>query len=334
MIDQQVYKGGSVNPLKKGLQFINVGLRYGLNLMDMVARQQGYRAAALIGSQFAAAEIAKLPRAIRQVLDHRNNIGVSKRTQVLYSPMLLKRLSALDVDIQTLSINRDIFHRHVANCKYPKNYAAGPIAKGGLRDKKLLEYYVSLELLQVQAADVVIDVASEWSIFPDVLRELTGATVYRQDLIYPPGIHDDRIGGSAAHMPIPDNFADKLVLHNAFEHFEGNADIEFISEAWRVLKPGGVLCILPLYLAEEYHILTDPLVNRRGIVWDEGAQIIERPWWHNRFGRFYDTASFNRRVLSEAKRIGFTPTIHHIPNIKEVLTQSDVHFVLMLKKSL
>jgi SAM-dependent methyltransferase len=299
--------------------------------MDMVARQQGYRAAALIGSQFAATEIAKLPRLLRRGLRYKNNIGTSKNP-VLYSPHLLTRLPLLHADIQTLSISRDAFHSHVSRCKYPKNYAAGPIANGGLRDKKLLEYFVSLELLEVQAGDVVIDVASEWSIFPDVLHDLTGAIVYRQDLIYPAGIHGYRIGGSAAHMPVTDGFASKMVLHNAFEHFEGNADTEFILEAWRVLKPGGLLCILPLYLAEEYHILTDPLVNRRGVVWDEGAQIIERPWWHNRFGRFYDTTSLNERVLSIAKSIGFTPIIYHIPNIKDVLAQSDMHFVLMMRK--
>jgi SAM-dependent methyltransferase len=206
--------------------------------------------------------------------------------------------------------------------------------KGGLRDKKLLEYFVSLELLDVQKTDVVIDVASEWSIFPEVLRKLTGAVVYQQDLIYPPGIHDYRIGGNAALMPLPDNFADKLVLHNAYEHFEGNADTEFIIEAWRVLKPGGVLCILPLYVAEKYHILTDPLVNRRGIVWDEGAQIVERPWWHNRFGRFYDPKSLDRRVLTTAKNIGFQATIYHVTNIKEVLDQSEMHFALIMRKSL
>jgi hypothetical protein len=38
-------------------------------------------------------------------------------------------------------------------------------------------------------------------------------------------------------MPIPAQFADTLVLHNTFEHFEGSADTDFIAEAWRVLQP-------------------------------------------------------------------------------------------------
>jgi SAM-dependent methyltransferase len=332
MIHQSTHSASPAKNMRKSFQFLGVGLRYGLNLMDMVARQQGYWAAARAGSRFAAGEIRKLPRVIRLALEQRNGPTAKKVNPVLYSPEIVTRLSVLKVDMQALSINQDAFYTHVDLGQYPKNYAAGPVDKGGLRDKKLLEYFVSLELLDIQKGEVVIDVASEWSIFPDVLRRLTGAVVYQQDLIYPPGINGQHIGGNAAHMPVPDGFADKLVLHNAFEHFEGSADTEFVLEAWRVLKPGGSLCILPLYLAEEYHILTDPLVGRSDIVWDEGARIIERPWWHNRFGRFYDPESFHQRVLAAATKVGFQPTVYHLTNVRDVVSKSDLHFALMLGK--
>lgn len=332
MMNTPLETGGSINRMMKSVQFVSVGMRYGWNLMDMVARQRGYRAAAILGSKFAVTEIGKVPRIIHRTLEQKGKPGTRSENPVLYSPQLVARVSALPISVQSFCINSEDFRSHVAQCNYPKNYAAGPIEQGGLRDKKLLEYFVSLVLLDVQRADTVIDVASEWSIFPDVLRKLTGATVYQQDLIYPSGIHGQCIGGSAAHMPIADSFADKLVLHNAFEHFEGSADTEFILEAWRVLRPGGVLCILPLYLSEEYHILTDPLVRRSGVVWDEGARIVERPWWHNRFGRFYDPPALDRRVLAQARNLGFQTTVYHAENITEVLAQSDLHFVLMLRK--
>ena len=121
----------------------------------------------------------------------------------------------------------------------------------------------SLDLIRPRATDVIIDIASEWSIFPQTTQRLTGATVYRQDLIYPAGVHGQRIGGSAAHMPVPDGFADTLVAHNSYEHFEGNSDSEFIREAWRVLKPGGVACILPLFMTDRFVIISDPLVELR-----------------------------------------------------------------------
>lgn len=332
MMHQHVQKTGTIKNERKGLRFLKVGLRYGLNLFDMVARQQGYKAAAIVGSQFAVNEVIKLPRAVRLALQQRSSPVDGHESPVLYSPKILARLAALEVDIEPLQVNANAFRDHVERCKYPRNYAAGPTHEGGLREKKLIEYFVSLELLDVQQTDLVIDVASEWSIFPDVLRKLTGATVYQQDLIYQPGINDYRIGGNAAHMPVPDSFADKLVLHNAFEHFEGNADTEFILETWRVLKPGGVLCILPLYLAEKFHILTDPLVNRQGVIWNEGAEVIERPWWHNRFGRFYDPESFEQRVLAVANRLGFKSTIYHLTNIQEVVPVSDLRFALVMRK--
>lgn len=331
MIQQPVQKAGTGKTERQRLQFLRVGLRYGMNLIAMVAKQQGYLAAATVGSRFVIAESVKLPTAIRLALQGRNHAAPGRKRPGSYSPETLEALSTLDVEMKPYYINTGAFHSHVRMYDYPKNYAAGPVNEGGVREKKLLEYFVSLDLLAVQPTDVVIDVASEWSIFPEVLHEISGAKVYRQDLIYAPGIKGDRIGGSAARMPVPDRFADKLVLHNAFEHFEGTADTDFIIEAWRVLRPGGILCILPLYLAKEYYVLTDPLINRRGIVWDEGAQIVESLWWHNRFGRFYDVRSLEERVLLPASRVGFKSTIYHT-NVREVAPYSDLHFALIMRK--
>ena len=199
-----------------------------------------------------------------------------------------------------------------------------------MREQKLLEYFVSLDLLAIKPDDVVIDIASEWSVFPKVVRERIGAQVYRQDMIYPPGVHGDQIGGSAAHMAIPDNFATKLVLHNAFEHFEQNADTEFIVEAFRILKPGGSLCILPLFMAAQHSIMTDPLVNRRGVVWDKAAKIVEWPGFHNRFGRFYDVDALRLRVLEPGNQ--FETVIYHVENVSQVNRGAYLHFALFVRK--
>ncbi|MBN1564050.1 MAG: methyltransferase domain-containing protein [Anaerolineae bacterium] len=239
-------------------------------------------------------------------------------------------VASLGVPLKEHQTDVQGFREHVKKWKYPRCYAGGPIDAGGWRDQKLIEYYVSLELMDIQPSDVIIDVASEWSVFPNVVNQMTGAKVYRQDLIYPPGIHGDHIGGSAADMQIPDEFADKLVLHNAFEHFEGNADSGFIREAYRVLKPGGVLCLLPLFLTTEHCILTDPLISRPGIVWDEGARVVQMPWWNNRFGRFYDLDALQRRVLSPGE--GFNTTIYYVSNIQDVHRGVYLYFVLLMEK--
>ena len=177
---------------------------------------------------------------------------------------------------------------------------------------------------------MVIDVASEWSIFPDALRRLTGATIYRQDLIYPSGTNNYRIGGNAVHMPVPDEFANKIVLHNAYEYFEGSADTNFINQAYRILIPGGILCILPIFIAETHSIITDPLVNRQGIVFDEKAVIIEMQCFHNRFGRFYNINSIRQRVLIPGCK--FDIRIYHVMNLKEVHPFLYLHFALVMQK--
>ena len=305
---------------------LRAGVRYATNLTAMVARQRGYVAAAAVGSQFVVDEAAKLPRVLEWSLRSRRTVDHPP----LMSDRILQEMRALGVPMPTYAVDVDAFRRHVSECGYPANYAAGSLDEGGVRQQKLLEYFASLHILAPAPGDVMIDVASEWSMFPEVAHRLTGATVYRQDMIYPPGLHGYWIGGSAAHLPLPDEFADLLVSHNAFEHFEGTADSDFIREAWRVLRPGGRLCVLPLFVSDRIYNMTDPLVDQRGVQWDPEAVIVPVPWWHNRFGRFYDAAGVATRVLKPGAR--FQQTIYHIVNAREVHPAISLYFALLLRK--
>jgi hypothetical protein len=311
---------------------VSLGLRYGLNLFAMVARQQGYPTALAVSSRSMAREMTNLVRAVRLSRQARRAARPGQAPPAVYSEALLAALAGLDLEIRPYHVDAHAFQAHVKAGAYPRYYAAGSVAQGGAREKKLLEYFVSLDLLKPERADTVVDVGSEWSIFPEVLRRLTGARVYRQDLIYPAGVHGDQIGGSATAMPVADEFADQIVLHNAFEHFEGMADTGFILEAWRVLKPGGKVCILPLFLSEHHFVFSDPLVDRRGVVWDPGAPVIEKPWFHNRFGRYYGPAALQQRVLGPARRAGFAPALYHLVNVRQVVPESRMHFALLLGK--
>ena len=312
---------------------LGVGIRYGLNLMARVAENEGYMAAAAAGGRYVLTEAAKLPKLAELTVQGPGWSSGWSRIPGSNPDILQADLQKLDLEMRTYTIDIAAFWQHVTKAGYPQLYAGGSMSHGGAREQKLVEYFVSLDLLRPTASQVVIDVASEWSVFPRVVEKATGARVYRQDLVYPPGICGDRIGGSAAHMPVPDEFADILVLHNAYEHFEGDADRDFVHEAWRVLRPGGVVCTLPLNVAEQYHILTDPLVDRGGIVWDPGAAIVEVPMlWHNRFGRFYDVLALVRRVLTPAREAGFQITIYRVTNVHAVHPAAYLHFALVLTK--
>jgi len=226
-------------------------------------------------------------------------------------PEILRQLAERGLDVEEFALDQDAFVEHLGAFRYPRFYAGGPIAKGGFRESKILEYFVSLKLLPVPPGDVVIDVASERSVFPEMVNEMFGAQVYRQDLIYPPGLAGDKIGGSAAAMPVPAAFAHKLFLHNSFEHFEGSIDTEFIAEAWRVLKPGGAVCIVPLYLSARHQIVTDPLLDIQDVAWDSGAEIVPKTGYRSRFGRFYSAEALAKRVLEPAGECGFRYEICH-----------------------
>ena len=308
---------------------VKVGARFAANKISM-ARRDGYRAAGGVAVRLLATELRKLPRLPRVVVSARSSASGEHPTG--YSEAILESLKQLPVEFRPYVIDSNKFQSHVRSFGYPRAYAAGPLDEGGNRENKLLEYFTSLEILDVQPREVIIDVASEYSIFPAVARQTYEAILFRQDLIYPPGIHGDRIGGDAAAMPVSDQFADALVLHNSFEHFEGSTDSDFVAESWRVLKPGGAVFIVPLFVSERHTIISDPLTGRRGVVWDPEARVVELPGWHNRFGRFYDAPALEKRVLSLARARGFELEILHFANVRDVHPRATTHFALVMRK--
>lgn len=242
---------------------------------------------------------------------------------------LLTRLAALPrVYIQRYRINIAHFRRYLASVPYPDSYREG---FGALFVEKALEHWVSLELLgRPIGHDVAVDIAASSSPFREIHWALTSIPTYRQDLAFPEGFTGLMIGGSAEHLPFWDGAIARMTLHCSFEHFEGDADSAFIREAARVLRPGGRLCILPLYVADVYHNITDPEVNRDGLVFDDGAAIAEVRGWDNRFGRWYDAEALARRVLAHAE--SFTVQLIHIENARDVDPACYLRFALLLTK--
>jgi SAM-dependent methyltransferase len=316
---------------------IGAPVRYYLNSVALTRRQEGWGSAVGTGARLLSEELRK--RSVHARLSKTN-------PELLASAARRASAGAPDVDpavveellagagspATRVSLDPVAYARHRQAFRYPRFYAGGPAAKGGAREWKILEYFASIELLDIRPGDVVIDVASERSVFPDLLEEQYRAQVYRQDLVYPPGVNGGRIGGSAAAMPVPESFADILTLHNSFEHFEGSADTDFVREAWRVLRPGGAVCVVPLYLAERYSILTDPLVDTVGVEWDDGAEVVSVAGHRNRFGRFYSPAALVERVLRPADECGFERRLCRFENIRVLNPTSGLHFGLVLVK--
>lgn len=108
---------------------------------------------------------------------------------------------------------------------YPSKYKEG---YGVYFEEKCLEHYLSLQFCPVHEESIIIDAANTGSRFAQIASYL-GATIYQNDLIFPKGVKKIseklyQIGGNACDLPFPDDFADLMVLHCAFEMFDGRQD--------------------------------------------------------------------------------------------------------------
>jgi len=198
------------------------------------------------------------------------------------------------------------------------------------RTEKFLEHQVSFDLLALPPSSLVIDVASCRSPFPDILRR-RGHRVIAQDLDFEPGLHEEKLGGSAAEMALPDASVDGMTLHCSFEHFEGVADTGFVREAARVLRPGGRVVILPLYMHEQFINMTDPIFAPP-VDGDSGATQVAVFGYANRFGRHYDVAALRSRVIEPAVARGLAPVLYRIRNQASISPRIYLNFALVLAK--
>lgn len=239
-------------------------------------------------------------------------------------------LSSHGVEIVPYRIDVEAFWRYVEDCGYREmEYWQG--GKRRVAAEKWLEHFVSIDLLSLQASDVVIDVASCTSPFPDIVRQLHGCCTYRQDWLFPAGVEGDRIGGDAAAMPVPAEFADKLALHCSFEHFEGDRDAGFLRETERILRPGGRLCILPFYTNHVYCIQTDLEAWRyRRPEFENDALICVAKDWGEVHGRFYDPRHFFDRVVDSLGSLRLQ--IIRIENYSEVAEDCYLRFAALITK--
>ncbi len=235
------------------------------------------------------------------------------------------------VNIIDFKVNLAEFRQYLDKADYSKfpNYYGGGKAKNFI--EKSLEHYLTSRMLEISKDDVYIDVASENAPTAEIVHKLTGCTAYRQDLIFPKGVHGSTIGGDACNMPVKDGFATKMALNCSFEHFEQNADMRFIKEASRVLRKGGKLCIAPLYLFNKYVILTDPVVlPREGMPFDSDAILYCVKDWGERHARFYDVSHLVSRVINGSD---LKLTLCVVLNEREVDQTCYVKFVGLFEKT-
>jgi len=253
---------------------------------------------------------------------------------------LVHELASSGVQVSEYVIDVDGFRNYLHTAAYPASYYGdGSGNRQAVFKEKALEHYVSLCLLQPVREDVILDVASSSSPFAEILTHLRACRVYKQDLIFPEGVQHPTsegaigiIGGNAANLPLPDSYVDGMVLHCSFEMFAGDDDTGLIREAGRVLRRGGKMIILPLYLHQHYFIRTDPLANIWGVRVDYGARVAyRRDFYRIAFSRHYSVPAFVKRVVAQLGNLSLTVLV--VQNEKEVDPVCYLKFIGVFERS-
>ncbi len=247
------------------------------------------------------------------------------------SDIICQQLKTLGIDVYDYEINVDEYHQYFQHARYLEDF---PDYYSFNRAEKTLEHYLAAKLLKLNSEDIYIDIASETGTVPKIYAKVFGAKTYAQDLNHPPGLNGNIIGGNAADMPLPNEFATKMALHCSFEHFEDDSDIGFVKEASRVLKRGGAVSILPLYLFDEYAIQTDPVtaISTGGVNFEEDAVVYCVSGFNNRHGRFYDPQHLVERICRNLN--GLNLKIYRIKNAQQVDHSCYIKFAAVLEKPL
>ncbi len=107
---------------------------------------------------------------------------------------ILQKASLHGLDFVPYEIDFAEYEHYVREAGYTVRYP--DYYPDNLKEKSL-EHYLSFKLLNI-TQEVFIDIASEHSPVPEIYARLSGANTYSQDIIYPPGMQGNPIGGDAA----------------------------------------------------------------------------------------------------------------------------------------
>ena len=240
---------------------------------------------------------------------------------------VLTGFSDIGIPVEEWPVDADDYRRYVERAGYLKRHAKYYASN---RAEKTFEHYVVCQLAQFTAGSVFVDIAAENSPLADIVERLTGAKTYRQDIMFKPGIRGRDIGGDACAMPVADGFASSAALTCSLEHFEGDGDMRLFNELARVLRPGGRVITVPLYLFPEAAVHTDPTYSiAADVPFDRDAVVYCVEDWKNRHARFYSPKTLAERLLSNK---AFNFRVLHLTGTEQIGPEVYLLFALVAER--
>lgn len=174
--------------------------------------------------------------------------------------------------------------------------------------RKVLEYLASVKL-SASIGDItsLCDFAGGMDPFAAWAREQRAprAVIYAVDPSLVSGTREDitLVRGDARHIGLADGSLDWITCHHAIEHFQDDMDTTAVKEFARVLRPGGIAVITPIFLVDDYAEIWNTSRSRSKSFDPRARRIIDRtspfPGWgeFEHFARVYDVMAFRERIL-------------------------------------
>ena len=217
---------------------------------------------------------------------------------------------------------------------FPDTYYGG--AGSDVWDEKLLEHFIAHELAiaDLKEGDIYIDIAAYCSPWVKILRDSEKLQAYAIDLQICPEYrhHDYYLDQDATNTMFENSSVSAASLQCAYEMFTNDSDIRLISELGRILKPGGKVIILPLYMHTHYCCYATPEYYGKGMN-DAGAiEYIRRDMLGVPSSRKYDVEQLQKRVLETASNYNLACIIYKLNITPDLGGNIYCHYILELSK--
>lgn len=250
--------------------------------------------------------------------------------------LIEQSIRELGIVIHDYTPSVEAFKKFKTKNWFPLDYHGGQ--DSGVWDEKLLEHWLSSNLLRLESynkEDIFVDIAACDSPWAKILRERAGITAFAIDLGSNNPVYRDlsyyRIEDATKTTFQPGSVTG-CSLHCAYEMFMGDDDTNLIAECARILKPGGKMIILPLYLHTHYCAYSTPEYFGKGHSDIAAKEYIRLDYMGVPSSRKYDIKTLKKRVLDPIIETGMTYQLHVLRNKSELGENIYCHFILEIER--